>query len=211
VGVELVDQDERRRQALELAGVRGDHAQVAIARPDLALVDDDLRIERPRDPHRVLVDHAGLLPTGRRDVDPRLRCRQQVVDGQSREDERFAVATREQDEQLALGAEERRGDLLLERHRLESGLLAQIEEGSELFLAFRLDSGQLKQPPGSHFRLARAGFRSRPPQRATRRSSAITCLKNSRSDDDLGRPFPLLLRGAGGLTACLANAVSGAD
>jgi len=47
---------------------------------------------------------------------------------------------------LHLRAEEAASDLDLERLRLESGPLTEIEEGSELLLAIRLDPGHSEQP-----------------------------------------------------------------
>jgi hypothetical protein len=94
-----------------------------------------------RDRSGVLEHDPRLLLRVRGDVGLRTLGLEQVPGGERADQPRLPVLARQRDQLLALRAEQGSGDLALERFQVESDPIAEIDEGSERFLAFRSLTG----------------------------------------------------------------------
>ena len=129
VRVQLVDDRERRRQAVQARSVGGEDAQVArehvrlagsVAVAKLEVADDDvLVVEHASEVGRGFVQDPGLLPTRGGAVDGRVLDRDEVVERDRGEERRLPLPAREQGDELPLGASGRLRDPTLERLEVE--------------------------------------------------------------------------------------------
>ena len=138
MGVELVDDRERRGEPVQLGGVGGEDAQVSgddvrfervVDPAELEVADDDVRVLELAGEHGGgLVEDACLLTARGGAVDGRLRHGDQVVQRDRRHQGGLALAAGEEDDELAFGACGGACDPFLERLQVESDLLAEQGE-----------------------------------------------------------------------------------
>jgi hypothetical protein len=142
----LVQGRQRRSESEQLGGVcrppAGSHHRGDAAPGSGPGTPGPRRVQRDRS--GVLEHDPRLLLRVRGDVGLRTLGLEQVPGGEGANQPRLPVLARHRDQLLALRAEQGSGDLALERFQVESDPIAEIDEGSERFLAFAVSHGDLR-------------------------------------------------------------------